>query len=484
MRRRPGLLPLALLLGVMVCRADELRIAIPVFPANLNPVYATDETSQLVVNKIYHSLFTFDGAGELVPEAAAELPPAAAARRIRLRLKRGLRFSDGRELQAADVAATFALLRDSRYAYPYRSDLAPIAALTARGADTVEIELAEPLAAWPGLLTFKILSAAEIAHGKPETFRQSTPCGSGPYRLAGVRRPLSLELTPNPAQAPPRFRRLVLSVLPDLRSAPLKLLTGEIDAAELQPEDSQAYRSNPSWQRAFSLHRFSKFGFTYLMFNLRRPNPDTAQRRFIYNRLVCSPFLERFLQGRGERVNSPFLPISASMRPQAHPGPAPAPPPEFTLLVNSESRFRRNLALFICAELRQCGIACRPLFCEYHTFLARLKEGRFDAALSGFVLDPEPNLKEMFFRGAHFNYSGYADAGMEELIGRAWREMDRGRRMELYRRAHRLWWDHLPFIPLFNLYYYIGMTGAVPSSARGLGRVASTCDFFYRVAAW
>ena len=42
-----------------------LRIGIHNFPLSLNPVYATDEVSQAVINKVFESLYYFDEAGSI-----------------------------------------------------------------------------------------------------------------------------------------------------------------------------------------------------------------------------------------------------------------------------------------------------------------------------------------------------------------------------------------------------------------------------------
>ena len=48
--------------------AETLRIGINEFPAALNPVYASTETSQAIMNKVFNGLFYFDEKGKIQKE--------------------------------------------------------------------------------------------------------------------------------------------------------------------------------------------------------------------------------------------------------------------------------------------------------------------------------------------------------------------------------------------------------------------------------
>ncbi len=462
-----------------------LRVACFDFPGSFNPVYATSETAQAVANKIYQSLFYFDPQGIPRPELVDSYSCNEAGREILLTLKPGARFADGSALDSHDVAATIALLRDPQFEYPYAADLDFLAKAEAVGPLALRLELKGKFAPWRSYLTFKVLSADELQRVDPGDFRDRVPMGSGPYRLAGVKEPGGFELERNPRwPGGLRFDRIRYAILGDPRQAPLKLLNSEVDAVEIHGDDAAAYGRLKKWRRRFRIFSYKKFGYTYLVFNLRRPAIDRDLRRRAYNRLQATRFLDDFLAGRGERVFSPFLLFGKDKRPRPFPA-APAPRRQrLRIMTNSESAVRRQLVLFLCEELRADGIELEPVFVEYRMFLQRLKQGDFDLAVSAFLLDIDWNMKDILSTSGYFNYAGYSAAAMDAALESGLREMDDEKRREIYGRAHDLWRAELPLIPLFNLNYYMGVAREITPPRERFELIGSCGDFFYHLQGW
>jgi len=483
--RRRLLLLLLPLLAAAAPGQPELRLACYDFPASFNPVYATGETAQAVANKRYQSLFRFDGQGRAVPELVDSCFLSEDGAAIRLTLKPGARFADGSSLTSLDVAATLRLLRDPRFEYPYAADLDFLAGIDTLGPLELILRLREPYAPWKCYLTFKVLSASELRSADPETFRLSVPQGSGPYRLDKAHPPWGFALVRNPHwPGRLRFSRLRYAVLGEPRQAALKLLNGELDAAEVHGDDAAAYPRLRKWRRAFRLLPFKKFGYAYLAFNLRDPGLDLDLRRRFHNRLQAGPFLEVFLQGRGDLVYSPFLFFGAEKKPRRLPVKAWAGSKRLRILTNSESSIRRELVLFLCQEMKMEGIDLQPEFLEYRMMLQRLKRGEFDLAVSAFLLDLDWNLKDVLSSGGYFNYAGYSSREMDEALETGLREMDEGKRRRIYARAHEIWLKDLPFLPLFSLNSYMGVRRALTPPRERFELIGSCGDFFYQLQGW
>jgi len=476
------------LLPLLVWGAENqtLRIACFDFPRSFNPAYATGETAQAVANKLYQALFYFDRRGVIRPELVERFSSAGSGTQISLTLKKGARFADGSAVTGADVVATVALLKNPLFEYPYLSDLDFLEKIEATGPQELRLHLKENFAPWKNYLTFKILCAAEIRNLDPEQFRRCTPRGSGPYRLALVDEPWGFELEKNPFwPRRPRFARIRYSVLAESRQSPLKLLNDEVDAVEIQADDARTYAQASRWRQSFQLLRFRKFGYTYLAFNLKNPGLDRDLRRFFYNRLLTTRFLEDFLAGAGEKVSSPFLLFGNEKKPRPFTGVAPSRPQRaFRILSNSESTLRKHLVLFLCEEMKALGIELTPVFVEYQTFIQRLKKGDFDLAVSAFLLDMDWNMKDVLASPGYFNYAGYSDARMDALLEAGLREMDPVKRRKIYERAHDLWLDSLPLIPLFSLNYYMGISRKIKVPDERFQVVGSSGDFFYNLQDW
>ena len=485
------LLPIRRCLGFLVllpllagaAEKQTLRIACFDFPRSFNPVYATAETAQAVANKIYQSLFYFDRQGNVRPELVERF--SGAGPEISLTLKKGVRFADGSALGSRDVVATIALLKNPLCEYPYLSDLDFLEKIEATGPLSLRLRLKENFAPWKNYLTFKILSAAEIEKIVPEKFRGFVPKGSGPYRLATVQEPRGFELEKNPFwPLPQRFAAIRYSVLAEPRQAPLKLLNDEVDAVEIQGDDARTYAQAKAWRESFQLQKYRKFGYTYLVFNLKDPGLDRNLRRVFYNRLLAGRFLDDFLQGAGERVFSPFLLFGKEKSARPLPAVAVTGRRTFKVLANSESELRKQLVLFLCEEMKGSGIELEPVFVEYQTFLKYLKQGNFDIAISAFLLDMDWNMKDILASPGYFNYAGFADARMDAVLEEGMHEMDPDKRRKIYERAHDLWLESLPLLPLFSLNYYMGISRKIKVPDDRFAVIGSSGDFFYDLQGW
>lgn len=462
-----------------------MRIACFDFPSSFNPVYATSETAQGVMNKIYQSLFYFDGQGKIRPELVAASSRNEARLEILLTLRKGAFFADGSALSSRDVVATVALLKNPLFEYPYLSDLDFLEKIEAIDPLHLRIKLKGKFAPWENYLTFKILNAAEIESFDPLQFRRHVPLGSGPYRLLHLDEPGGFELGGNPFWAQRgSFAKIRYSVLRESRQAPLKLLNAELDAVEIQSNDAKTYSRLIKWQKQFRLLKYNKFGFTYLVFNLRNSMIDKNLQRVLYNRLLATRFLDVFLQETGEKVFSPFLYLSAEKPPRPFQTVALSAPRKLKILTNSESLVRKQLVLFLCEELKAFNIELEPVFVEYQTFLKYLKQGNFDLAVSAFLLDMDWNLKDILASDGYFNYAGFSKPEMDAVLEEGLREMDAGKRRKIYNRAHDLWLESLPLIPLFNLNYYMGVSRAIEIPKNRFKLIGSCGDFFYNLQDW
>ncbi|MBN2400628.1 MAG: ABC transporter substrate-binding protein [Candidatus Aminicenantes bacterium] len=462
-----------------------LRIGCLDFPRELNPVYATTETAQGIMNKVHLALFYFDPSGTISPELVDSISWDEPQLTVSITLKKNIRFANGAVLQSRDVQATIELLKDPKYEYPYLSDLNFMEQITILDQLNFRIRLKGKFAPWKNYLTFKILSATDI-HGRgPAAFRRHLPVGCGPYQVEAVREPREIVLKENPHyQEKNSFKKIIYSVLGDPRQGPLKLLAEEMDAVEIQTDDVRSYKQLPEWRRRFGLVKYRKFGYTYLVFNLKNSSVDPSLRRLVYNCLQVSPFLQTFLQGAGETVHSPFLYLSAGVRSRRLPVSSPPRRRHLRILANSESVLRKQLVLFLCEEMKRFNIELEPVFVEYQAFLKYLKKGNFDLAVSAFLLDMDWNLKDVLSSSGYFNYAGLADSKMDALLEAGLCEMDEKKRRQIYIKAHERWLHTLPFIPLFNLNYYMGVSRSLKVPADHFHTVGSTGDFFYNLQGW
>jgi ABC-type transport system substrate-binding protein len=469
----------------LAAESGVLRLGCLDFPPGMNPVYATSETAQGIMNKVHRALFYFDRQGNIRPELVDSVSWDEGKLQVSIMLKRGMFFSNGAAVQSRDVLATIELLKDPLYEYPYLSDLNFIEKAVAVDPLSFRLKLKGKYAPWKNYLTFKILNADDIRGLGPGEFRRRIPLGCGPYQIEAVDEPRAIVLKENRFFAGhSSFKKIVYAVLRDPQQGPLKLLTDETDAVDITADDVRSFHQLPEWRKGFHLLKYNKFGYTYLVFNLKNPPVNLNLRKLFYNHLLASPFLETFLKGAGELVFSPFLYLNGSVGPMPLPAAAPSQRLRLRILANSESTLRKQLVLFLCEEMKAFNIELEPVFVEYQTFLKYLKQGNYDVAVSAFLLDMDWNMKDILSSSGYFNYAGLADAKMDALLDAGLQEMDEKKRRQIYLEAHERWLATLPLIPLFNLNYFMGVSRSLNVPAGRFELVGSCGDFFYNIQDW
>jgi len=169
------------------------------------------------------------------------------------RLRKGVKFSDGRELTAEDVAFTFAFIMNDAIAAPRsRAYFDKVESVTATGRYEVVFRFKEPyfdaLALAGGMsILAKHFYAPYLKD--PQTFNQSKGLllGSGPYRLADPKGWTPdqglVELERNPrywGPVQPSFDRLLWKVIENDAARLTTFRNGELDVYGARPRE---YRS-------------------------------------------------------------------------------------------------------------------------------------------------------------------------------------------------------------------------------------------------
>ena len=194
--RGAAALALALLAALACGRGGEapplpLRVGLYSGPLSRDPHLVREYITFGVLSSVYEGLVDLDRA--LAPRPRlAESWQSPDPLTWRFRLRRGVRFHDGRPFEARDVV--FSLDRARRLpASEYGGHLASIDAVRELDSHTVEIRTREPA----GVLLQKLAVVLVVPAGSPPEIVD--PIGTGPYRLAAVREGFSLQADPAPA---------------------------------------------------------------------------------------------------------------------------------------------------------------------------------------------------------------------------------------------------------------------------------------------
>ncbi len=214
-------------------------------PVHLNPHYAGGTKDQDASYIFYQPLAGWDTEGNLVPMLAAEVPSranggvAADGRSVTWKLKRGVKWHDGRDFTADDVVFTAAYAGDPASAMVTVATYKDLK-VTKVDSHTIRIDFSKPTPFWAesftgnaGMILPKHVFEPFIGAKSRENPANLKPVGTGPYKLVDFKPGDSLRAEANkdyhvPNQ--PFFDALELKGGGDATSAARAVLqTGEYD---------------------------------------------------------------------------------------------------------------------------------------------------------------------------------------------------------------------------------------------------------------
>jgi len=479
-RRKPSSVLLWLLVIGLGCsrgperEEDALVVMLPRDAEQLDPRFVGDPYGLRVSRLLFASLVTIDPRTlDVIPDLA-ESAVAESPTELLVRLRPGLRFSDGSTLDAEDVVATFEGVVDpklrSRYAHAYRR----IAEVRVIDPLTIRFVLTEAHATFLTDLELPIVRA-EDAHRRIATPEDPFPVGAGPYRLTHRERGV-LELKANPFwhRGKPHYGHLRLVVIRDDNTRALRMLAGEGDLAiasipplllpMFEDDDRFETRSAPG------------ISTMYVGFNTRSSKlSDVRVRSAIAHAIDRALLVEAKYHGLA-RVRDTWIPeghwADADLPPLSFdpdrartlldeagfPDPPGAAPRMSLVLRSTSERSRQSIARAIAAMLREVGIDVEVRPSEAATLIADLNRGRFELTLLEVPEVIEPHVLSWFFDSSRIpgaendgaNRWRYENDELDALfeIGRT--RIDREARRAAYERVQRLLARDLPVFPLWQ----------------------------------
>lgn len=136
------------------------------------------------------------------------------------------------------------------------------------------------------------------------------------------------------------------------------------------------------------------------------------------------------------------------------------PRPRLSLVYKTSSdQFRVALARVIAAQLGEVGIAVEVRAFEFATMFADVKQGNYQLASMQTSEITDPDYLYVYFHSAQApsksNPNGtnrwfYANSAFDALCEAGRRELDRGKRLELYRQAQVIFAEDVPVVPLWH----------------------------------
>ncbi len=455
-------------------------------PATLNPVTATDAYASLINSYIYETLIKRDEKTlELVPSLAESWEVAEDHLTYVFRLKKGVKWQDGRPLTARDVLFSFERIRDpkvdSAHLRSYYQD----------------VENLEVLDDHTIRYTYRIpyFRALEFCGGIPivpaHTFTEGVdfnnhpigrnPIGNGPYRLLRWETGREIVLVRNEEYwgEKPHFNRIVLKIITDSTAAFQVLKKGGLDEMTLRPIQWVRQTRSRRFNENFLKLKYYTPSYSYIGWNQRKPLFSDRRVRLAMTLMMDrETILKKILFGLGTVVSGNFYIKSPDYNQALKPHPYdPAKaiellraagwedhdrdgildrdgaPFHFEFLLSSGSKFGEQVATILQENLKGIGARMDIRKLEWAVFIQRIDERDFDACTLGWSLSWESDPFQLWHssqaeKGS--NYVGFVNEEADRIIEAARREFDPAKRHSMYHRFHEIIHEEQPYTFLFT----------------------------------
>jgi peptide/nickel transport system substrate-binding protein len=429
-------------------------------PDQLDPHTTTSSFAFTVLENVYDTLV--QPGDDLTPEPAlaASWETSDDLLTWTFTLREGVTFHDGSPLTAGDVVASFERIAEEG-ANAFR--LGAVDAFEAPDDLTVVMELNRPA---PNLLdqigAFKGMAIAPAAAIEAGTLGDE-PIGTGPFSFVSFTPGDNVELAANPDYwgEGPFLDGVEFRVIPDESVKLTNLETGEVDWIDSVPPQQLDQLAEDD---AIVLGRVAGNDYWYMALNnAREPFDDPNVRRAIGFALDIDTITEaaKFDAATPNETAIPetsfwyldYAPYGQDVD-EAQRLLDEAGVSELTidLMVTNEFPETVTSAQVIASQLAEVGIDVEIRTEDFSTWLADQGEGEFDAFALGWLgnIDPDDFYYAQHHSTGGFNFQGFADDEVDELLDAARVETDQDTRKDLYDQAATRIVDLASYIYFYN----------------------------------
>jgi len=432
---------------------------------------------------IFNGLVKYDKDVNLAPDLAQSWEIKDGGLTIIFHLRKDVFWHDGHPFTAQDVEFTYKKLIDPNVRTPYSGDFERIKSFEVIDKYTLCLTYKEPhapaLASWGMFIMPKHLLENEDLN---TTSFSRHPVGTGPYKFKSWLSQEKIELAANDAyyEHRPHIDRYIYRIIPDESTLFLELLTQGIDSSGLTPLQYDRQTDGDFFKRYYRKFMLPSFGYTYLGYNLMNPKFKDKRVRQALNFAVDKPEIIRMvLLGYGSVCTGPYSPESWAYNKEIIPAdfdPAKAKALmkeagwedsdgdgwldrngevfEFTIITNQGNEERIKVAQIIQKRLRDIGVRVKIKIVEWSVFLTEFIDKRnFEAVLLGWTLSRDPDNYDIWHssktKEGEFNFIGYKNAYVDELLVEARRTFDQKLRASYYHNIQRIIYEEQPCMFLY-----------------------------------
>ncbi|WP_323013979.1 ABC transporter substrate-binding protein [Devosia sp.] len=469
-----------LLAGLAMATALTTAVALPVQAASLRMAWSQDATgldphkqtafsSLRLLELIYEPLVRLDAQLNVAPAIAESWEFAPDAKTLTFKLDPAAKFTNGAQVTAADVKASFERVLDEATSAAARSNFLSIESIDTPDDATVVFNLSTadvPILVAMATVNAAIVPASEIEAGTIGT----TALGSGPFKLDSWEPNAKEVLSANPDWAGGKLNidGITISVLPDETAILASLRAGQTDFALLNdPLVATMVPNEPNLQ----LNRVANLAYNVLQLNpSRAPMDNLLVRQAMSCAIDRQAIVDAALAGEGQ-VTGPLTMPAFAQDPstlfcykqdveKAKALMAEAGVDGFSATViaaTGEPPVAASEAQVLQAQLAEIGVKLDIKMMELNVYVDTWLKGDFDmaVALNGGRPDPYPMYNRYFTKdGNLLKVSNFVDDELDTLMKQGQAETDPAKRVEIFHQFENHLVEQSPWLWLSTSYGY------------------------------
>lgn len=484
-----------------------------------NPILGSSVAEFDVAELTTPSLFTFDW--NFVPFGNDEIIKSweVSADRLvdKVVLRDDVTWSDGKPFTAHDVAFTFQTIMNPKVpAVAVRSGTDELRWVHAYDDHTVVFFHKESLATNTWNMLFPIIPKhiyensikddPSLGQSDYHIKYEQAPVTCGPYEYASRDRGKEIVLKRRDSwymhngqevRRKPYFKEVRFRIIEDSNTALLALKKGEIDEAELAPDQWVSQTDDDEFYRLNTKAMGTEWSQAYVGWNLKVPFfADKRVRQAMAYAFDHEEMLNNVCFGLYEPGQGVFHPTSWM-------APKPMPTPykqdldkaedlldeagwddsdgdgirdheidgrtvkfEFELVVASGSDTGMKIAQLLKSNLDQIGIICNVKPTEFTVMQELARTHKFQAMTAGWGTGTDPATNKNLWTTKALeqngrNYSAYSNPKVDALFEQGEREFDRAKRAEIYGEIAKILWEDQPYMWLYYRSSFFGFNKSV-----------------------
>ncbi|WP_227374599.1 ABC transporter substrate-binding protein [Haladaptatus halobius] len=449
------------------------------------------------VNGMMHYLFDTllavkpDGS-DIVPHLAKEKPKKQDETTYTIPLRQGVKFHNGNELTAEDVAYSFSWVLDPKNKSTNQENLSFVESVKASGDYEVTFNLKHPYALFE--LTLAGMNAAIVpkkdAEKKGQKKFAQKPVGSGPFQLKDWKSGshLTLEQFGDYFLKSPNLKQIKYRVIPEAEVQFVELATGNVHQASV-PKTLLTKAQN---RKNLKMKRISQFDYNGLIFNSLHEPFGNRKVREAMQYLVDYDQMLQATKGKLGKRSYGFMPLEVNKawdlpwqewKEKYYPDKDHDKAKQLLeeagygdgfnvkMSTHSSGKFK-NMAIILQNEMDKVGINAEVQEVTIGQWLNQLDTGEYDVTFYGWSGGQDPDgFYYYLFRNLRNddsplpdNYVGNASAGMlheaypnseklkkaDEDIRKARKLQSRDERRKLYIQAAEAFQSEYPHIPVYS----------------------------------